>query len=124
MDEHNITAGLLVKLMSGISEERWCAGWMHNLEYMLWDGKGVRQALLSFCVEGRLLNLEFHLSHLTFTISQFGIYDNEHGVASLSMTFALMIHAGDVAWLCQYEKVKETASRYRSLAVFFLPLPL
>jgi hypothetical protein len=40
------------------------------------------------------------------------------------MTFALMIHAGDVAWLCQYEKVKETASRYRSLAVFFLPLPL
>jgi hypothetical protein len=37
MDEQSITATLLVKVMSGISEERWCAGWMHNLEYMLWD---------------------------------------------------------------------------------------
>jgi len=37
MDEQNITAGLLLKLMSGISEERWCAGWYHNLEYILWD---------------------------------------------------------------------------------------
>jgi hypothetical protein len=31
MDEQKITAGLLVKVMSGISEECWCAGWMHNL---------------------------------------------------------------------------------------------
>ena len=23
--------------MSAISEEYWCAGWMHNLEYMFWD---------------------------------------------------------------------------------------
>jgi len=23
--------------MSCISEERWCAGWMSKLEYMLWD---------------------------------------------------------------------------------------
>lgn len=37
MDEQSITAGLLVKLMSAISEEYWCAGWMHNLEYTLWD---------------------------------------------------------------------------------------
>jgi hypothetical protein len=37
VDEQDITAKLLVKVMSGISEERWCAGWMHNLEYMLWD---------------------------------------------------------------------------------------
>jgi hypothetical protein len=37
MNEQHITAGLLVKLMSAISEESWCAGWMHNLEYMLWD---------------------------------------------------------------------------------------
>ena len=37
MDEQEITAGLLRKVMSGISEEYWCAGWMHNLEYMLWD---------------------------------------------------------------------------------------
>jgi hypothetical protein len=37
MDEQSVTAGLLVKLMSAISEEYWCAGWMHNLEYMLWD---------------------------------------------------------------------------------------
>lgn len=37
MDEQGITAGLLVKLMSAISEEYWCAGWMHNLEYTLWD---------------------------------------------------------------------------------------
>ena len=40
MDEQKITAGLLVKIMSSISEECWCAGcagWMHNLEYMLSD---------------------------------------------------------------------------------------
>jgi hypothetical protein len=37
MDEQKITAALLVKVMSGISEESWCAGWMRNLEYMLWD---------------------------------------------------------------------------------------
>jgi hypothetical protein len=40
MDEQSITADLLVKLMSAISEEYWCAGWMHNLEYMLWDVVG------------------------------------------------------------------------------------
>jgi hypothetical protein len=37
MDEQDITAKLLVKVMSGISEQCWCAGWMHSLEYMLWD---------------------------------------------------------------------------------------
>ena len=37
MDEHSITAGLLINVMSAISEERWCAGWMQNLEYVLWD---------------------------------------------------------------------------------------
>lgn len=37
MDEQGITAGLLEKLMSAISEEYWCAGWMHGLEYTLWD---------------------------------------------------------------------------------------
>ena len=37
MDEQSITAGLLERLMSAISEEYWCAGWMHNLEYTLWD---------------------------------------------------------------------------------------
>ena len=33
MDEQSITAGLLERLMSAISEEYWCAGWMHNLEF-------------------------------------------------------------------------------------------
>jgi hypothetical protein len=37
MNEQKITAGLLADAMSTISEENWCAGWMHNLEYMLWD---------------------------------------------------------------------------------------
>ncbi len=37
MDEQSITAGLLEKLMSAISEECWCAGWMRDLEYTLWD---------------------------------------------------------------------------------------
>ncbi len=37
MDEQKITAGLLRKLMSEISEERWCAGWLGGLEYILWD---------------------------------------------------------------------------------------
>ena len=37
MDEQNITAGLLLKIMSAISEEYWCAGWLHDLEYILWD---------------------------------------------------------------------------------------
>ncbi len=27
----------LYALMAGISEEFWCAGWMHGLEYALWD---------------------------------------------------------------------------------------
>jgi hypothetical protein len=37
MDEQSITAGLLKKLMSAISEDYWCAGWMHGLEYTLWE---------------------------------------------------------------------------------------
>ena len=37
MDEQKIVAGVLQKIMAGISEERWCAGWMHSLEYVLWD---------------------------------------------------------------------------------------
>lgn len=37
MDEQTITAGLLRKLMSGISEDYWCAGWLSGLEYILWD---------------------------------------------------------------------------------------
>jgi hypothetical protein len=43
VDEQTITASLLRKLMSGISEEYWCAGWLSGLEYTLWDavtGKG------------------------------------------------------------------------------------
>lgn len=48
MDEKKITADLLVKLMSGISEESWCAGWLHNLEYILWDAvRGRRQGICS-----------------------------------------------------------------------------
>jgi hypothetical protein len=37
VDEQTITAGLLRKLMSGISEDYWCAGWLSGLEYTLWD---------------------------------------------------------------------------------------
>jgi len=37
MNEQEITADLLRKLMSEISEEYWCAGWLGGLEYMLWD---------------------------------------------------------------------------------------
>lgn len=37
MDEQKITADLLRKLMSEISEEHWCAGWLGGLEYTLWD---------------------------------------------------------------------------------------
>ena len=49
MDEQKITAGLLVKIMSAISEECWCAGWIcRNLEYMLWDAiTGRRKNLCS-----------------------------------------------------------------------------
>lgn len=31
-------AGLLA-MMFGLSEECWCAGWMHDLEYRLWDAR-------------------------------------------------------------------------------------
>lgn len=45
MDEQNITAGLPVKLMSVISEERWCAGWLRNLGtccgMRLWAGERI-----------------------------------------------------------------------------------
>ena len=37
MDEQKITADLLRKLMSEISEGHWCAGWLVGLEYILWD---------------------------------------------------------------------------------------
>lgn len=37
MDEQSITAGLLKKLMSAISEDYWCAGWTYDLEYRLWE---------------------------------------------------------------------------------------
>lgn len=37
MDEQKITAGLLRKLMSEISEECWCAGWLIGLEHILWE---------------------------------------------------------------------------------------
>lgn len=43
MDEQKITAALLTRLMSGISEERWCAGWLGGLEYTLWDAVVGRQ---------------------------------------------------------------------------------
>jgi hypothetical protein len=45
MNEQNITAGLLVKLMSEISDERWCAGWLRNLGtccgMRLWPGERI-----------------------------------------------------------------------------------
>jgi hypothetical protein len=48
MDEQKITADLLLKLMSWISEERWCAGWLRNLEYILWDAvTGRREGICS-----------------------------------------------------------------------------
>ncbi len=48
MDEQKITADLLRKVMSGISEECWCAGWLRNLEYMLWDAvMGKREGICS-----------------------------------------------------------------------------
>lgn len=57
MDEQSITAGLLAKLMSAISEEYWCAGWMHNLEYMLWDVvSGKRKGL---CTPEEIEQLEY-----------------------------------------------------------------
>jgi hypothetical protein len=43
MDEEKITAGLLTRLMADISEERWCAGWLGGLDYILWDAVVGRQ---------------------------------------------------------------------------------
>jgi hypothetical protein len=37
MDEQKIAAALLARLMSWISEDYWCAGWLSGLEYELWD---------------------------------------------------------------------------------------
>jgi hypothetical protein len=28
----------LLGLMTGLSEDLWCAGWLDDLEYILWDG--------------------------------------------------------------------------------------
>jgi hypothetical protein len=36
-EEARIAAELLQRLMSDISEETWCAGWLSDLEYLLWD---------------------------------------------------------------------------------------
>lgn len=33
----SIKEGMLHNFMSEISERCWSAGWMHNLEYVLWD---------------------------------------------------------------------------------------
>jgi len=35
--EPRICAGLLAKVMSQLSEDHWCAGWLHDLEFDLWD---------------------------------------------------------------------------------------
>jgi hypothetical protein len=49
VDEQTITASLLRKLMSGISEDYWCAGWLSGLEYTLWDAvTGKRKNVCSF----------------------------------------------------------------------------
>lgn len=37
VNEQKITAGLLQRLMSDISEDSWCASWAFDLEYVLWD---------------------------------------------------------------------------------------
>jgi hypothetical protein len=43
--------------MSAISEEYWCAGWMHNLEYMLWDAVlGKRE---NFCTPEQIEQLKY-----------------------------------------------------------------
>ncbi len=34
--EPRICAGLLARLMSDLSEDLWCAGWLHDLEHDLW----------------------------------------------------------------------------------------
>ena|SRR6266508_2586202 len=36
-EEARIAAEILQRLMSDISEETWCAGWLSDLEYLLWD---------------------------------------------------------------------------------------
>jgi len=36
-DEARVAAGLLAHVMSDISEDVWCAGWLIDLEYILWD---------------------------------------------------------------------------------------
>jgi len=43
--QNNAKARLLARLMSDLSEEHWCAGWMSNCEYALWSdmtGREVR----------------------------------------------------------------------------------
>jgi hypothetical protein len=41
--ESRVCAGLLAKLMSQLSEDYWCAGWLTDIEYDLWaalEGRG------------------------------------------------------------------------------------
>jgi hypothetical protein len=46
----------LLGLMSGISEDYWCAGWVHGLEFDLWDA-AMNAADHRFKVTARQANL-------------------------------------------------------------------
>jgi len=56
----------LADLMSDISEEAYCAGWMANLEYVLWDAvlNGERQYGRYF-IKQKDIDALITLSHLT-----------------------------------------------------------
>jgi hypothetical protein len=51
LSDLSVEAQVLADTMSSISEEAWCAGWMHDLEFDLWaaiqgEKKGYRRAIL------------------------------------------------------------------------------
>lgn len=55
----------LLMLMTGISEEAWCAGWMAGLEYSLWNAKAGQ-------IYGTLTMTERHVSLLKLLSDEAG----------------------------------------------------
>lgn len=73
----------LLALMTGISEECWCAGWMDGLEYRLWD-IAISATTPTRYGQGEISpRVTFLLKNLALEAGGWWIYDDTDGVKFL-----------------------------------------
>ena len=71
--EARIAAGLLARVMSDISEDVWCAGWLTEVEYILWDA--IARERPDWCVREEIEQLKF----LSERCGGWIVWDKERG---------------------------------------------